>query len=479
MVKQPSINDQLLVHIFRGGGVSSLIRNHISKWTDVNLYKDLGEFFKPEDDWDKLQYADNIAKIFLRRHDMEYIFPLWKMVSILELSRKLKYPKQTDHSLHTIYLYLLGIWVFDNSNILRKKYKSLNILPKDKSDFQKRFSIQWLFSSLLHDIGYIFENITEPEVQKNFSLIDEYFTKKGLKSILHCVNDEIINDIWKRALPFILNWRNKGEFPVYSSLNNPLDAINQLDKIPWLSQLKPSLPTSIASAFEYYPLSGRINSKIKHKPLGRYLKKYAIEVATNGYVPKSVGVVDHGYASGCLLFQLSSYKYWLISNFGKYYKEQIGCNIPKYFPGFSYNIDTLLHYILPACHAASAHNLLSNVSLCTKNQLLPYKINWSPLLFLSVLCDELQKWHRPPIGISYIKGDKKYLRPKVKEIYFEVNEYFNWQSIGINFLNDKIFDEIYKNLQRLDQNDLSSIMGYLGYGHELDQNRKILEILTP
>ena len=157
MNREPSINDQLWIHFLRGGGLASIIRNRPSgtDWKN-NLYR----FFTTTDDFNRILEAHDLAKIVLRQYNMEYLVPLRDLVTQMELQRVPVYDKQTDHTIHTIYLYLLGIWFFDNSAEFRKIYTEI----ESKSNYNERFTpenfnIQWIFAGLMHDIGYLFDNM--------------------------------------------------------------------------------------------------------------------------------------------------------------------------------------------------------------------------------------------------------------------------------------------------------------------------------
>src|SRR5262249_23633828 len=81
-----------------------------------------------------------------------------------ELLGTIAYPRQRDHSSHTLYNYLLG-WYFLRScpklraaltDQLRKRGVPHAHIRPFATTFQY-FGYVWLYASLLHDIGYAFE----------------------------------------------------------------------------------------------------------------------------------------------------------------------------------------------------------------------------------------------------------------------------------------------------------------------------------
>lgn len=88
-----------------------------------------------------------------------------KSVLRRELTGTIAYPRQRDHSSHTLYNYLLGWYFFRHSPVLSKAlnqhFAARGVGPKSpaipfRSD-SEYFASVWQYVSLLHDIGYMFE----------------------------------------------------------------------------------------------------------------------------------------------------------------------------------------------------------------------------------------------------------------------------------------------------------------------------------
>ena len=81
-----------------------------------------------------------------------------------ELSGEMAYDKQRDHSSHTLYNYLLGWYFFifcpNMKEALRAEFEKRGVPNDHLEPFQliaKYFGSVWQYTSLLHDIGYMFE----------------------------------------------------------------------------------------------------------------------------------------------------------------------------------------------------------------------------------------------------------------------------------------------------------------------------------
>jgi hypothetical protein len=480
MRKMPSVNDLIWTHFCCGGMTASLIRSHVENWKDCDYLNVLGGFFDAEDDTERFDYAHAAARIFLRRVDMDYLLPLWQAVKRLEDQRKIPYEKQTDHAVHSMYMYLLGIWFFDNSQEFQKEYARFFVSRHDRRDISRIFALQWTFAGLLHDLGYVFGAMTTGSgaVEDHpLHTVQKFFTKDGMKWRFPYVRPVVRDSIWVNATSRIADWRAQSLFPSYSTARTPLDVLREVNKVPWLPELTDGAPTTVTEMFDQCSFPGMTGNSRKVRPTGSRLLCFAEQIAKAGYGDQVSGMVDHAFASGCLLFQLSSFKYWLALRCGAGHEDELGgSRDPNRFPYFSYHANFLSSTILPACHAAAAHNVCAYVPL--GRRLLPIRLRHSPLLFLSILLDELQKWHRAAVGSAYIAGEKPYLRPKERDIYFEVISYRNWERICINCAPNKIYEDIYEKLNRLDYSEIGKFICFLGHGGKLNLNRRILEILT-
>ena len=111
----PDINFTLYHHLSSGGGVSSVLRRDCSKIIDLT-----GRFISTRTDVRRLVNAQEVAKEILRRNDLVDLIAIRDIVAKQELRRLIRYEKQQDHTVHTIYLFLLGLWFYDHIPSIRE-----------------------------------------------------------------------------------------------------------------------------------------------------------------------------------------------------------------------------------------------------------------------------------------------------------------------------------------------------------------------
>jgi hypothetical protein len=117
--------------------------------------------------------------------------------------------------------------------------------------------------------------------------------------------------------------------------------------------------------------------------------------------------VDHAIASGLLLFQYASYWYWVLqqvkSDDTDVYNELTTTSLYS----FNYSPSNLTTDILPACRAAAYHNVLPQVP-GSESILNEMTLDRDPIMFLGILCDELQRWDRLPAGPRLLDKYRSY-----------------------------------------------------------------------
>lgn len=96
-----------------------------------------------------------------------------------ELMARLNPEQHRDHVLHQGNVFLLGLLCYCESSFIRKEHEEMlstwpdppGCIARDKTtEFQ--FFEQWLNAAAIHDVGYIFEILAEPELEQ-FDFIDE------------------------------------------------------------------------------------------------------------------------------------------------------------------------------------------------------------------------------------------------------------------------------------------------------------------
>jgi hypothetical protein len=122
--------------------------------------KKLEKFLSASMDEVRLCSADDFAAVILTLEDMEEARYFRQALLRREITGDIDYKSQRDHAAHTVYNYLLGWYIFDHVAEIRNKFKEhleRRFEYIDDVKLANYFGGAWMLSSLLHDIGYIFE----------------------------------------------------------------------------------------------------------------------------------------------------------------------------------------------------------------------------------------------------------------------------------------------------------------------------------
>lgn len=416
-----NINDILLTQFRFGGPAMNSIKDAFYRREQFQNFSageqlekflnDLEQFFAARTDQHRLANAQTVCNMLLENHDYGEFIEVRELVAKMELLRSITFSDQRDHTAHTLYLFLMGIWLFDNvpklresfrnhcknnlkgiSNIFQNHLKQPDVVTFE--DFENNiadvFVFQWIYASLLHDIGYIFSELNNKDTDEYKEFIfDKIFSVSWFKEQNTAFMDEEkktrINSVVDQAFIKFLPYQSQLIKPE-DLYTNPSKIVERLSQIPWLEDYKPEdIENFSANTLELF------DNRLTHNPI----KEFAETIATQGYKGDGKGMVDHAIASGLILFQYSSFYYYILELINRI--DQSSYN--DLTMGFSYVKYNLYNEILPACRAVAYHNMNPSE---TKYAVPKFNIEDEPLLFLSVLCDELASWERFPVGINKI-----------------------------------------------------------------------------
>lgn len=326
----------------------------------------LESFLDATTDSARLVRASLASRSILAEYDLGELEDLRSTVQASELLRVISYARQTDHSAHTLYLYLLGIYLFFSSTKLRTGIASHLGEHDQSSGLLSRFLFQWLFASLLHDIGYVFQGRARSEIRA----VDRLFRATTITRLMDSTDTGL-----KRAVTSLIN---SLRIEPFEAIQNPEDIVARLRHLPWGSKANFRDDT-----FESFLVYGPRNQQIT----GEALEDYAYLVAAGGYDGLSEGTVDHAIATGLFLFRYSTFWYYLA-------KETGFEDVFEAFQDGGYPEKD----VVAGCFAAAAHNLIGRHARSYGSLL----FEKNPIIYLGVLCDELQKWDRFPAGERYL-----------------------------------------------------------------------------
>jgi hypothetical protein len=377
----------------------------------------LEQFLSATTDSVRLVRASQASRSILEEFDMEELEELRAEVQASELMRVIPYGRQTDHSAHTLYLYLLGLYLFFACKPLRTKLATFLGEPDQSEKFVQKFLFQWMFVSLLHDVGYIFHGRPKNEIRA----IDRMFRSSTITRLLDAT-DGLKQRVNKQIL--------QQQIRPFETIQNPEDMLSLLRLIPWGKAVGLS-----DDGFETLSVYGPDNQQVT----GSMLEDFAFQVASSGYDGFSEGVVDHAVASGLFLLRYSTFWFWLAkeNNFEGPFANFKGNGFPKGYPAGD---------VVSACLATAAHNLIGPYG----RKYGPLDIDSNPLMYLGVICDELQKWDRFPAGERHLIDLDSFEEHCTDSERIELNGAWDGDKVVVRFTEPKLADKVKEALKRLE-----------------------------
>jgi hypothetical protein len=400
------ITATLAAHLVTGGGVAGYLRESptlpSSEAGGHNLISALLALLESDEDHDRRETALRFARAVLVRNDADEYVDLLRIVAQQEKRHTPTYEKHREHTAHVVYLWLLGLWFYDNVPSFREAFdRSANPGTSHRIVSFNSFCAQWLFASLLHDVGYVFDVLSDSSTRADRAIVDGMFDLAYLHSQLPALPSRIEARLDEVHGLFVKTYLEPitEEFGTYEECSTPSAILKRLSQGTWIRELSSDWH-QVRDLFDVFALKGRPQT-------GVGLRSYAEAVATLAI--SGDACVDHGVASGLLLFQYSSYWYWLYHQMEDLFPEVLKDLRRLGALDADYSLKGLQTDILAGCSAAVFHNVRG------PGWLEPFEMAREPILFLAVLCDELQRWHRPPVGSKLLDPDiyeKRRVRPK-------------------------------------------------------------------
>jgi hypothetical protein len=127
----------------------------------------------------RVAHSKEVIKKLWYKHAALGPYPFLETLSEFEFDRQF-HQKYRDHASHQLKVYLLGLYFFEKSPLIKKTIiEELQI--SNLNDAIQEFHLRWLITSVYHDIGYIIEN--EQTNELDVEVWDK--TKKILNETLH------------------------------------------------------------------------------------------------------------------------------------------------------------------------------------------------------------------------------------------------------------------------------------------------------
>jgi len=257
--------------------------------------------------------------------------------------------KQRDHYIHTIFVFLLGLAIYEKNDNFKKNFNEYALSKKNYPDSyvtkNEEFFYRWGIASLFHDIAYPLE-ITLKQANKYLDFIWNYPEETTRKSKIKMELSDFENFITLPALKPDARFEEEFLKKYPESKYRFYD-----DAISILSQ-------SISSNFS-------LNTKDIKTNLIDFVKDM-----------KEKSFVDHGFYGAVIMLR---WYYHLVKT-------------TNWNPSYFY---------FPVADSASAiflHNYYKHGLMKKPFHLESMKAKSHPIAYLLILCDEIQEWNRKGFG---------------------------------------------------------------------------------
>lgn len=411
----------------------------------------------------RLRRADEFAAYVLKINRAEDALHFRRGVTRRELGRTIHFPKQRDHSAHTVNNYLLGWVIYQNCVTFRQAFAKAVVARSWGQDAKfgpdRAFRLTWLSASLLHDIGYIFEGSLSPDSSEHqfeharlgATIVDEYLhSHQWVRDGLYPVSiRRAVREYHKEAF----GSQSLGYSVPIASAETLLRLAQNLSDMGPLSaietELRRSLPEDVFDLWvDHYTAfdAPRMATFVKRA------RKVYLSFVSDGLPGAGVRVVDHGIASG-LIQQLTDTSYYEIWNTLKAANAdtkaspvlksaaaQILASVPDAFTAF--DTSAFWAWNTWAAAATGVHNVMQKASSQIFDGVDRLKLADDPLAYLGILVDILQEWDRYTVrregafsGALPIQGTEVFLNLEPKT-----------GRVAVKYQSKKVYDDAKRDL---------------------------------
>lgn len=281
----------------------------------------INEFLFSTVDEVRSRRANKLAKAILDLQLLGETMFFRESVLRREAGGDIAYPGQRDHTAHTVNNWLLGWLIYEKSETFREAFtKAANArrlmecrgptpVPVDIV-----FGDVWIYASLLHDIGYLFEGAIEPMSWRT----DHELAQQGIA----VVRDILENQIWsewglsslrdqRTARSAVSTWfsdrpREDTLVAIIEELKSLGDLRELFREIDPPSQIARQVDGEHMDAFDLWRLH---YSQFGPKSMLRHVSNvrdtlYAL--AIDGIPNNGSRLIDHGVAGGLIILQMNT-----------------------------------------------------------------------------------------------------------------------------------------------------------------------------
>ena len=360
------------------------------------LERTLGDFLAPEDGG-TTQKAYLVYFCYLEMYWGKDSAKARKMIELLSAFEQNASPllrKHRDHFVHSVYVFAMGLAIYQQSETYRRDYMVRNHFTPDRErDAAHHFLKYWGFTALLHDLGYPFELVVRQ--------IDSCFEKQSIPPLFVVYQDQMKKDEKKKEASKEERAEKPEDNPTAERTEEPAEEPIE----------KPTdKPVDKQEENRYAPLYRALLSEL-------FLPKNPNLVTVNELFAGALAERLFDGICDCPDYE----KYWekggekTKSTYYSYLKDYLDGKLTdsKYMDHAYFSAYMLLHQLwspgqafpedyLDALTAILLHNslfkyaIMKHVEIRTAYPKMSSKVH--PLAYLLMLCDELQCWDRTGYG---------------------------------------------------------------------------------
>jgi hypothetical protein len=400
----------------------------------------LQRFFDATMDEVRLWHASQYGYEVLALTDVEDFDHFRRGVLRREVSGEIAYPKQRDHSGHTLYNYLLGWYFYSQSPLVKKQMNAAFAKRILVTQLDDAFADMWAYVSLLHDVGYLFEGALAPlsskiqddQIRIGAEVSQEYFshrfwTQLGLAGVddrnaATALSGVEIPELESRSMTGLAySLRLLGDLePLRKGISNCNDP--KFQKSPIVDEA--GLPED---AFDLWKVHYAFFDSATMGPRIDYLEDVFLHLMQNGFAGTGVRVLDHGICSGLLLLLAATFYFRIAYGMDPSTRPQDKRQLRAWT---KIKENSEFHQYSPtwwwqATVWATAATAIHNVAQMKPMEGLrtphpgPLSMEEDPLAYLGILVDVLQEWDRPTVarlspvtGIGPLQGVDLTVKPR-------------------------------------------------------------------
>ena len=409
-------NDELMVFVDSNTTMREYFKNAEGGYADIRVH--LTKFLRSTMDQVRVNRALACTERILVIADLLDFEMFREGVWKREATGVINYHSQRDHTAHTLNNWLLGWYVFSKVDAIRSALEGAIVHRKwnvELFSLEEYFGHIWQFTSLLHDIGYLFEGAV--------SRMDTGYQSSQATIGLRAIDEYFHVEFWRQTQMTSAKDRKKlllqadrkiPEVPADPSLSRIalyLRSLGELDTLTAAVRRQrrkggPALPVGVlpGDAFDLWQLHFKAFGQVEAAARIKCLEQAFDADMSKGPAKLGIRVLNHGVCSGLMQLKIATYFYDLVSCIepragGGAASKASSAEPSKLLErerevAYPYNYEFWWTGIVWATASAAIHDMQQRKTWCDGVKPGPLKLEDEPLTYLGVMVDCLQDWDR-------------------------------------------------------------------------------------